>query len=147
MIDGVTPAAYHLPDGERLNEAASRSWNRLLGVWASFQSASVSLKETDPATGQTREKWLFPLFQELGYGRVQSVKAFDIDGKAYPISHVWGRSPIHLVGRGVDRHEDARRRRCGEDHATRPRSGVLKPLGRIPLGVCVQWAQVASPSR
>ena len=101
-VDGLTPATYHLAEGERLNEAASRAWNRLLGLWAAFQGASVALKETDPATGLTRERWLLPLFQELGYGRLQSVKSFEIDGRLYPISHVWARSPIHLVGRGVD---------------------------------------------
>ena len=101
-IDGLTAAAYHLAEGERLNEVASRSWNRLLGVWASFQGASVGLKEADAASGLTREKWLLPLFQELGYGRLQSAKSFVIDGKTYPISHVWARSPIHLVGRGVE---------------------------------------------
>jgi hypothetical protein len=101
-VEGLTAAAYHLPENERINEASSRSWNRLLGVWAAFQGSSASLKESDAATGVTREKWLLPLFQELGYGRLQLAKTAEIDGKAYPISHMWAVSPIHLVGRGVD---------------------------------------------
>jgi hypothetical protein len=101
-IPGLTPEAYHLPGTERLNEAASRSWNRLLGAWGAFQTASQSLAETEPGTGVTREKWLLPLFQELGYGRLLTAKTFEIEGKPYPISHAWQHTPIHLVGRNVD---------------------------------------------
>ncbi len=101
-IEGLGPDAYHLTGGEKLNEAASRSWNRLLGAWAAFQMSSKDLKESDAGTGITREKWLLALFQELGYGRLLAAKTFDVEGKSYPISHVWNRTPIHLVGRNVD---------------------------------------------
>lgn len=101
-IPGLTPEAYHLTGGEKLNEAASRSWNRLQGTWASFQSASSGLSDSEPGTSVTREKWLLPLFQELGYGRLVAAKAFEIEAKSYPVSHLWHRSPIHLVGRNVD---------------------------------------------
>jgi len=98
---GVTPEAYHL-DGENLNEAISRSWNRLLGVWKSFQTARAALPPGDFGTTLTREKWLYKLFQELGYGRLQTTRPFEIDGKSYPVSHLWRNVPIHLVGCGVD---------------------------------------------
>lgn len=101
-IPGLSPEAYHLTGRERLNEAASRSWNRLIGVWAAFQAASTDLKETDPGIGMTREKWLLPLFQELGYGRLLAAKTLEVSGKPYPISHLWQYTPIHLVGRNVD---------------------------------------------
>ena len=42
------------------------------------------------------------MFQELGYGRLLTTKAIEIDGKAYPISHGWHRTPIHLLGCRVD---------------------------------------------
>ena len=38
-IDGVTPVAYHLAEGERLNEQINRSWNRLKGCWENFKKA------------------------------------------------------------------------------------------------------------
>jgi hypothetical protein len=101
-IDGVTPESYHLTAGEKPNEAASRSWNRLQTAWAAFQTASSALRAEDAATGLTREKWLLPFFNELGYGRVQPAKTFEIDGKPYPISHLWQQIPIHLVGRNVE---------------------------------------------
>jgi SOS-response transcriptional repressor LexA len=101
-IDGLTPGAYHLVGGEKLNEAASRAWNRLLGAWVAFQGVSTDLTELDPGTSITREKWLLPLFHELGYGRLLTAKTLQIDDKPYPISHLWQHTPIHLVGRNVD---------------------------------------------
>lgn len=97
-LPGLTPASYHLAEGERLNELISRSWNRLLGAWANFRDRSSRLPEDDPGTTLTREKWLLILFQELGYGRLQTSRAFEISGKSYPVSHFWKNSPIHLVG-------------------------------------------------
>ena len=99
---GLTPEAYHLAGNEKLNEVASRSWNRLLGMWAAFQAGASSLKPTDAGTGFTRDKWLLPLFQELGYGRLPVCRTLEVGGKPYAISHVWYHTPIHLVGRNVD---------------------------------------------
>lgn len=101
-VPGLAPESYHLPPREKLSEAITRSWNRLLGFWAAFQTSAAGLKDDDPATGLTRDKWLLPLFQELGYGRLPAGKGFEIEGKPYPISHVWQNTPIHLLGRNVD---------------------------------------------
>jgi hypothetical protein len=95
-IDGLTPSDYHLSG--RLNEAINRSWNYLLATWTAFQTAISQLAEKELGTGVTRERWLLPLFQELGYGRLLVSKAVQIDGKSYPISHSWSHVPIHLVG-------------------------------------------------
>jgi phage repressor protein C with HTH and peptisase S24 domain len=101
-ITGLAPESYHLPPREKLSEAITRSWNRLLGFWSAFQGASASLNEGDAASGLTRDKWLLPLFQELGYGRLPAGSGYEIDGKRYPISHSWQNTPIHLLGRNVD---------------------------------------------
>jgi N-6 DNA Methylase len=101
-IEGLSPDSYHLVPGEKLNEAINRTWNRLLGAWTGFKDASEKLGASDLGTGLTRERWLLPLFQELGYGRLQTAKAFEIDGKSYPISHGWQGTPIHLVGCKID---------------------------------------------
>src|SRR5262249_19776690 len=42
------------------------------------------------------------LFQELGYGRLSAAKSIEIEGKSYPISHLWQQTPIHLVSARVD---------------------------------------------
>ena len=84
-------------------------WNRLLAAWSGFRSASERLSATDAGTTLTREKWLLPLFQELGYGRLVTVKAVEIDGKSYAISHCWNRTPIHLLGCRIDLNTPSQR--------------------------------------
>lgn len=95
-IGGVSEESYHVT-GEKLNEAISRSWNRLLGVWKGFQEAAEKLPANDFGTTVTREKWLLPLFEELRYGRLKQ-RTFEIDGATVPISHGWENVPIHLTG-------------------------------------------------
>lgn len=96
-VPGLRPEDYHLAKSERLNEAATRAWNRLQGAWESFKVSMDALPETDIGTTLTRERWLLILFQELGYGRLTTHKTFEIESKAYPISHLWQNTPIHLV--------------------------------------------------
>src|SRR4051812_36805079 len=67
-LGGLGPGDYHLVEGEPLNEAIVRSWNRLVGAWAAFRDALGRLPEGDLATTVTRERWLLLLFDELGYG-------------------------------------------------------------------------------
>jgi hypothetical protein len=108
-LGGIIPDAYHL-SGEKLGEATTRAWHRLQGAWAAFRKETDPLRPEacssdavlDPGTSPTRERWLLPLFQELGYGRLPTAKARDIDGRAYAVSHAWGNVPIHLVGLNVD---------------------------------------------
>lgn len=104
-IKGLTPDDYHLGGGEKINEAISRSWNRLIGVWKTFAAAAQTLQSTDLGTTLTREKWLLPLFQELGYGRLSTTKPFEFDDRKYTISHGWQATPIHLVSFRADLDE------------------------------------------
>lgn len=101
-LGGLTPESYHLGKTEKVNEATNRSWNRLVGAWAGFRQAREKLSSTDMGTKATRDQWLLPLFQELGYGRLLATKAIEIEGRQYPISHLWQHAPIHLVGCKVD---------------------------------------------
>lgn len=101
-LGGLRAEDYHLIAGERLNEAITRSWNRMLGAWSAFVTAYAALPPGDPALGLTREKLLLPLFDELHYGRLPTTKAMEVNGKTYPVSHEWQNVPIHLVGYGVN---------------------------------------------
>ncbi len=101
-IGGLNPDSYHLPAGEKLNEAVNDSWNRMLRAWDSFKENLEKLAETDNATSATRERWMLHLFNELGYGRLPSSNAREIDAKSYPISHFWQNAPIHIVGCRID---------------------------------------------
>jgi len=97
-LKGLSPKDYHLRSSERLNEAAARAWNQCLAAWKSFRKKWDDLPASDTGTTLTRDEWLLPLFQELGYGRLQPKKAIQIEGKEYPISHGWeNHVPIHLL--------------------------------------------------
>ncbi len=95
QLEGLTPHTYHLTT-EKLNEAINRSWNRVVREWRAFRSAP--LPDEDKIAIFTRERWLLPLFKELGYGYLTAAKPIVIGEKSYPISHSWQHTPIHLVG-------------------------------------------------
>ena len=102
-VPGLADADFGLPTGDRLREAITRSWNRLVGAWAALTAVRVGAEPSDPLTSPTRERWLQPLFDELGFGRLATARAVEIDGTSYPISHAWGSAvPVHLVGFGIE---------------------------------------------
>jgi N-6 DNA Methylase len=100
-LEGLDPGSYHLV-GQTINEAISRSWTVLQGAWSAFKDRRTALPERQPETQITRERWLLPLFRELDYGRLETMRAVEIEGKSYPISHRWRHTPIHLVGFRTD---------------------------------------------
>ncbi|BCL79617.1 N-6 DNA methylase [Ktedonobacteria bacterium brp13] len=101
QLDGLTPEAYHLST-IKLNEAINRTWTNLLGMWQRFKSEQGRLSAHESGTTLTRERWLLPLFSELGYGRLQPAKALVVGERNYAISHSWQHTPIHLVSYKVD---------------------------------------------
>ena len=106
-LPGMAAGDYHLASGERISAGAARSWDYLLGAYASFRS-TLSAQPDRVATGLTREKWLLLLLRELDYGRVPTTQGghmtagADGDVRQYPISHLWADVPIHLMGWGID---------------------------------------------
>lgn len=104
QLEGLRPADYHLAAGETPREAANRAWSYLTGAWSGYRSALAKLPEGDPAIGLTREKWLMILLGQLGYGRVPTTAAggIELDSRLFPVSHLWERTPMHLLGWGVD---------------------------------------------
>jgi hypothetical protein len=99
-LGGLRDEDYGLLPNE-LSEAIVRSYNRLVGAWASFKDAREKLPDGDVGTSVTRDRWLLVLLQELGFGRVQRTDAVEIDGKSYSVSHGWNDVPIHLLGANV----------------------------------------------
>lgn len=97
-LPGMTPADYHVAGSIRLNEAATAAYSRALVYWKSFRKRFNALPASDTGTTLTRDEWLLPLFDCLGYGRLQTKRAISIDSKDYPISHGWeDHVPIHLL--------------------------------------------------
>ncbi|QIG46068.1 N-6 DNA methylase [Nocardioides anomalus] len=101
-LDGLDGAAYHL-GGESPREAAARVWTYLQGAYRRFRDDLAQLPDGDPAVGLTRERWLGLLLDQLGYGRVPAAHAGGLTAgdKQYPVSHLAGQTPVHLLGWGV----------------------------------------------
>ncbi|MEZ5940628.1 MAG: N-6 DNA methylase [Planctomycetaceae bacterium] len=97
-VDGMRPTDYHLPEGFKTTEAITQSWDMLKKHWKSFQEAREHLSESDTGTTQTNERWLLPLFQQLGYGRLTTQPAPVIEERSYPIQRFYNKTPIHLIG-------------------------------------------------
>ena len=101
-LSGTSPDDYHLVSERRLRDAINRSWTELQGAWTTFATELAKLPAGERATTVTRERWLLPLFAELGFGRLQRASAITIAEREYPISHLWGAVPIHLLGADVE---------------------------------------------
>jgi hypothetical protein len=101
-LDGLTSSDYHL-GGENPREAAARVWTHLLGVYRRFRDDLAKLPDGDAAVGVTRERWLTLVLSELGYGRVPLTGSggITLEDRQYPVSHLWGVTPVHLLGWGV----------------------------------------------
>ncbi|MBM4346146.1 MAG: N-6 DNA methylase [Deltaproteobacteria bacterium] len=121
-LPGTRPADYHEDSANGLSQAMSRAWAALTGRWANFQAARAQIPANERATTLTRERWLLPLFQELGYGRLQAERgAIETGGRTFAVSHRWGHVPLHLVGVGV--------------HLDRPAGGERGGPGNRPHGL------------
>ncbi len=98
-IPGLGSEDYGLLPYERLTDGAQRAWTYLTGAWKSFQDALAKTRDDDHAVRLTRERWLLPLFRELGYGVVPTTRPVDVEGKTYALSHLWeNRVAIHCMG-------------------------------------------------
>lgn len=105
-VDGLRSNDYHL-GSETPREAAARAWTHLLATYRRFRDDLATLPEGDPAVALTRERWLSQVLADLGYGRVPATPSGGLRvgegaaAKSYPVSHLWGRTPIHQLGWGV----------------------------------------------
>jgi hypothetical protein len=97
-LKGLKNPDYHLGEHERIGEEVNRSWTKLLSCWHAHKEAVAAAPEGETTTKETRERWLLPLFKELGYGRLPSGMAIEVDGKKLAVSHGWTNSPVHLLG-------------------------------------------------
>jgi hypothetical protein len=101
-LPGTRDEDYRLTPGRQLREIINRSWNDLLGAWQVFQPQVARLEGDDFTAALTRDRWLLPLFAELGYGRLERIpEAITIGDKDYPVSHHHEQAFVHLVGWNV----------------------------------------------
>lgn len=110
-------------DGSILDEI-SKSWKAARTFYGAFQLRLNRLKPDDSTVRDTREQWIIPLLESLGFPNVTYfAKADEVAGKTYAISHRANDSretlPIHIVGcpkkyeekekaNTLDRHAESR---------------------------------------
>ncbi len=104
-LPGTAPTDYGLVASERIADAVNRSWNRLVPLWAELaRSLQAPLPANDRhATTLTRNRWLRPLLEELGFARSEMATGeLTVDDRSYPVSHCWsGSVPVHQLGAEV----------------------------------------------
>ncbi|TAP28900.1 hypothetical protein EYR88_05825 [Arthrobacter sp. S41] len=121
---GLAPASYFLSGRETIGDAASRSWSYLKGVWQDWQDIDTRKGASGPGTGDARQRWLLILLRELGYGQVSTAGSEIEDRTTYPVSHLWGSVPIHLLGPRVQLDK----RNPGVDGAAKAPQKMLQDL-------------------
>jgi hypothetical protein len=141
-LDGTGPEDYGLPQGERLNEVITQSWNRLRRHWAEFRTAAEGLPEGEAGTGLTNEKWNLPLLRELGFGLLPTTAGPEVGGRSYAISRFFGPVPVHLVGCGLSLDRRAAGQRGAA--AANPHGLVQEFINRSPGHM---WAIVSNGLR
>lgn len=126
----LSPKDYHLATGETVRDAANRVWAYLRGVWTGYRDALAQLPEDAPTTALTRERFLLVLLDQLGYGRVPNSGkgGIEVEGHPFPVSHLWGSTPIHLLGSGTSL--DTRTRGLAGAAGSSPQSMVQELLNR-----------------
>ncbi|MGA1224566.1 MAG: type II DNA modification enzyme, partial [Phycisphaerales bacterium] len=139
-VEGVRSADYGLPSSLKLNEAISSAWTLARAHWAEFVAAREALGDHDEtATVTTRQRWLQPLLEILGFGRLAPGKGQVIEEKAYPIQFLWRQVPMHLLGCRVP--IDRRSKGVAGAATGSPHSLVQEFLNRSPEHL---WAIVSN---
>lgn len=101
-LEGLKPEQYGLA-GDRLREAASRAWNALQGPWSNFKAERAKLAASETGTSVTRNRWINPILRELHFGPVEAAgDRLNSDDKEFPVSHLYGHAPLHLIGCNLD---------------------------------------------
>ena len=128
--DTLSPRDYHLAAGETVRDASNRVWAYLRGVWTSYQDALAQIPQGSPTAALTRERFLLVLLDQLGYGRVPSTGkgGIEADGQHFPVSHLWGATPIHLLGARTEL--DSRTKGLAGAAGSSPQSMVQELLNR-----------------
>lgn len=101
-LDGLSPGDYGKQDQAERDEAIQIAFRQTLSAWRRLQTALQQAPKNDTHTSLTRERFLLPLFEALGFGRLPLAKAQKLGERTYAISHQWMTVPIHLLGIAVD---------------------------------------------
>jgi hypothetical protein len=77
------------------------AWAAIRAHWTAFRIRAERLAEGESGVTSTRNSWMVPFFQELGYTLQFKPGAEEINFKSYPISHRGSNIndfPVHIMG-------------------------------------------------
>lgn len=100
-MPGQRPSEFGFQNSVKVKDEIAAAWADAQDFWRIFQRKLESLKADSPATTETRNLWMAPLFGLLGYQPEYQQKGIELNGKIYPISHrdtKRGNIPIHIIG-------------------------------------------------
>ena len=115
--EGQQPADFGFEKARRLTDEIAAAWADVRVYWEAFQRSLRRLRDDDPATTVTRERWVVPLLETLGYKLTYIPAAATVGGRSYAISHRAGEGegapPVHIEGvrRSLDQRGPAGRPR------------------------------------
>jgi hypothetical protein len=101
-LPGQKAGDFGLEAKRNLNDEIAAVFADARALWGVFQNRLARLPETDYATSLTREMWMLPFLNLLGYAPRFNQRAFDVDGLSFAISHraddTEDAPPLHIVG-------------------------------------------------
>jgi hypothetical protein len=98
---GQKPADFGLDARRSLVDEVTAVWSDVRAYWEAFERRRARTKDGESLTSATREAWIIPLLEALGYRLTFQRRAAEADGRNYAISHRAGDDekgpPVHIV--------------------------------------------------
>src|SRR5450759_5680095 len=98
---GQKPADFGLEARRSLVDEVTAVWSDVRAYWEAFERRRARAKDGESLTTATREAWIIPLLETLGYRLTFQRRAVEADGRSYAISHRAGDDekgpPVHIV--------------------------------------------------
>jgi len=98
---GQKPADFGLDARRSLVDEVTAVWSDVRAYWEAFERRRARAKDGESLTSATREAWIIPLLEALGYRLTFQRKAAEVDGRTYALSHRAGGdekgTPVHIV--------------------------------------------------
>jgi hypothetical protein len=120
QAEGQKPSDFGITNGRSVADEVSGIWTDAKVYWEAFKRRLERATTSESPTTITREQWVIPLMEALGYNPQYQRKAHVVDGKTFPISHRADERedspPVHIVA-------------CDQELGTRPTRGrgVMSP--------------------
>jgi len=84
---GQRPADFGLDARRSLVDEVTAVWSDVRTYWEAFERRRARARDGESLTSATREAWVIPLLEALGYRLTFQRRAVEVDGRSYAISH------------------------------------------------------------